>query len=206
MRRILSLITVPLLTLAAWTTPAAATGSHKKTPARPACLPSHARVVAADQQAAIYLAPEDPDYPEFLSVYGCSYTTKRSYLLGEVPAPLSGRGVKLQALAGPVVAVAYGSAGDIEVRDLANGRVLHRLFAPRNENIGPVFGLVVKSDGAVAWLSEPLAGKPYQIHAVDKTGSRLLAKSLEIEPHSLALAGSTLYWTEAGKPMSATLN
>jgi hypothetical protein len=168
-------------------------------------------VVTADAQAAVYLAPKSPEYPEFLYVYGCSYQAKRSYLLGNVPStadtPESGGGVELEALAGPVVADWYAAdPGYIEVRDLANGRVLHRLLPPGKEDTGQVWGLVVKSDGAVAWLSRPLAGGPYQVHAVDKAGSRVVAEGDEIEPHSLALAGSTLYWTEAGKPMSAVLN
>jgi hypothetical protein len=41
---------------------------------------------------------------------------------------------------------------------------------------------------------------------VDKNGSRLLASSTEIDPSSLALAGSTLYWTQGGKSMSSPLN
>jgi hypothetical protein len=202
------LLLLALLVLAA---PAGATGIHAKAASKPRCLPAHVRVVTADAQAAVYLAPEDPDYPEFLGVYGCSYKAKRSYLVGNVPStaggPGNGEGVELEALAGPVVADWYAAArGYIEVRDLANGRVLHRLFESSEEVIGPVWGLVVKSDGAVAWLSEPVAGGPYQVHAVDKAGSRVVAEGEEIEPHSLALAGSTLYWTEAGKPMSTTLN
>jgi hypothetical protein len=157
------------------------------------------------------MAPENLESPEFLGVYGCSYAHKRSYFLGRVP-PLGGGpgnngGVEIEALAGPVVAYwEAGSPGDIEVRDLVNGRVLRQISAPGTENIGPVSGMVVKSDGAVAWISEPLAGGPCEVHAVDKNGSRLLASSTEVDPSSLALGGSTLYWTQDGKPMSSSLN
>jgi len=67
--------------------------------------------------------------------------------------------------------------------------------------------IVAKSDGAVAWIVESRTYEDgYQVHAVDRTGSRLLAVCSDIEPHSLALAGSILRWTQGGKPMSASLN
>ena len=71
--------------------------------------------------------------------------------------------------------------------------------------------MVVKSDGAVAWIAENEIGPPhgppeYEVNAVDKTGNRTLAAGTDIAPSSLALAGSTLYWTQGGKPMSAPLN
>jgi hypothetical protein len=64
--------------------------------------------------------------------------------------------------------------------------------------------IVVKSDGSVAWIVE--SSSEYQVRAVDKSGSRVLSSGTNIDPHSLALAGSTLYWTQGGKPKSAMLN
>ena len=87
---------------------------------------------------------------------------------------------------------------------------------PGTVGIGNVVSLVVKSDGAVAWIAEDgevvspsnpsVKVSAFEVEAVDASGSRLLASGAEIEPHSLALAGSTLYWTQGGKSMSATLN
>jgi hypothetical protein len=103
----------------------------------------------------------------------------------------------------------------VVVENLRTGRVLHKVptgtSSPGAVGIGPVVSLVVKSDGAVAWIVEneiPARHVPaeYEVHAVDKTGNRLLASGSDIDPHSLALAGSTLYWTQGGKPMSAPLN
>ncbi len=193
-------------------TTANASNHHKRTP--PRCPPhrAHAHVLKANRLAELYTAPEDPEYPEFLGVYGCTYENKRSYFLGNVPEPNvggpgSGTGVSLETLTGTVVADWYAdSPGSIAVRNLANGRVLHRIFAPGNENIGPVSALVVKRDGAVAWISTPLASGPHQVHAVDNAGSRLLASSEIVEPKSLVLVGSTLYWAEAGKRRSAVLH
>ena len=45
----------------------------------------------------------------------------------------------------------------------------------------------------------------YDLYALDSSGERLLASGTELAPSSLALAGSTLYWTQGGRPFSAGL-
>jgi hypothetical protein len=173
-------------------------------------------------------------------IFGCTYGSKRSFAISGPPAfSAEGGGEATHyTLAGAVLA--YASLGvelvpppgvtewKVVVENLRNGRMLHEVPTgtasapamtsapggirnPRYVGIGPVVSLVVKSDGAVAWIVEneiPARHVPaeYEVHAVDKTGSRLLASGAEIDPHSLALAGSTLYWTQGGKPMSAALN
>jgi hypothetical protein len=82
--------------------------------------------------------------------------------------------------------------------------------------VGNVVAIVVKSDGAVAWIAEDYertlgTGTPsvtpyFDVEAVDKSGSRLLASGTDIDPSSLALAGNTLYWMQGGQPASAPLN
>ena len=86
---------------------------------------------------------------------------------------------------------------------------------PRPENASKVIGagftsaVVVKSDGAVAWINEHPLGRleetEYEVHTLDGTGNRVLASGTDIGAHSLALAGSTLYWTQGGEPFSARL-
>jgi hypothetical protein len=191
-------------------------------------------VVLADSQAEVYLAPEEAALPEFLGFYGCSYKDRRSYFLGSPPEYSEfGNGIRLETLAGPIVAFAGGYAGQtygttwlIVVRDLRDGKVLHSVPTgtpihpqpPRTEDgitgqdvgIGPAMAIVVKSDGAVAWIAQDAVegGLPYkyQVHVLDGSGSRVLAEGPEVAPASLALVGSTLYWTQGGKPFSATLN
>jgi hypothetical protein len=191
----------------------------------PKCPPAHSDVVAADTQAQVYeihgrLSSE---------AFGCSYRDKRSFELGE-PAECGGSdecpGVGFETLTGPIVAYeeSYGEKGGpvasnlVVVRDLRKGRVLHRVPTgtaqlPRPQVVGDggVVAIVAKADGAVAWIvqtfySSNSAPSEYEVHAVDKTGNRLLASGAQINSHSLALAGSTLYWTQGGKPMSATLD
>jgi hypothetical protein len=66
----------------------------------------------------------------------------------------------------------------------------------------------VKSDGSVAWIVDVYGSEnpvEYQVRALDRSGGRVLASGAGIAPTSLALAGSTLYWTQGGKPFSASL-
>ena len=188
------------------------------------CPPQHVHVIAADPYALVYEA-FDPPFGNDLEVYGCAYGTRLSYLLGP-PAefsPSGGGGLKGETVGGTMVAyegsLLSGQLG-IEptsrqlmiVRNLRTGRIVHRvptgtstIPTPRSIGIGPAVAIVVKSDGSVAWIVESGTSE-YQVHAVDKSGSRVLASGTNIDPHSLALAGSTLYWTQGGKPESAPLD
>ncbi|MHB1860582.1 MAG: hypothetical protein ACYCUM_10835 [Solirubrobacteraceae bacterium] len=71
--------------------------------------------------------------------------------------------------------------------------------------------LVLAPNGTVAWIEDPIklnpmeAGKPAPEVRVARTAMTfaqptLVASSSAIEPHSLALAGSHLYWSEGGQP------
>ena len=175
-------------------------------------------MIAADPHAQVYEAERNT-----LKVYGCA-GHGRSYLLGEVVAeighgPFSGVSTKTLALAG--TDVAFWEEGErsspLIVRDLRTGRMLHKLQIGTPPLIeadnGYATAIVVKSDGSVAWIvghsfgaAESLGPPPvYEVEAADKPGRRVLASGTDIDPSSLALAGSTLYWTQGGKPASALL-
>lgn len=184
-------------------------------------LGSRPHPVAIDTQAQVYgfvaKLAERPYY------YGCVYGHK-PYRLGVVPEESSG-GVEFLTLNGVMVAYQEGAFNKytplaswiIAVRNLLTGKIVHRIptgaymGTEGSTGIGSAEAIVVKSDGSVAWIatdSEEKAathGPYYQVHAVDKAGSRVLAAGSMIEPHSLALAGNTIYWTEEGKPLSASL-
>ncbi len=123
-------------------------------------------------------------------------------------------------LAGSVVAYedessTPGGAGEngfeqwiIVVRDLRNGRTLRSLPTaianPPTQGFtgnGPATDIVLKDDGSVAWIVETALASPtraaeYEVHVADKAGSRLVASGTDIDPRSLALANSTVYWTQ----------
>jgi hypothetical protein len=195
--------------------------SHQKAPAK--CPPSRSRVVAANNHAQLYEAVNPSGA---LSVYGCA-GHGRSYTLGEVlmaggHGPFFG--VELETLAGSDVAYweedteEHHERSLVIVRDLRTGRVLHKLEVGTPPAIetgdGYATAIVVKSDGSVAWIvghnfvpvESPGPPPVYEVEAIDQTGRRLLAAGTEISPRSLALVGSTLYWTQGGKPYSAALN
>jgi hypothetical protein len=98
------------------------------------------------------------------------------------------------------------------VRDLRSGRVLRSTPTGTSTNpmvvgVGPTTSIVLKKDGAVAWIVDTSGEQNrYQVHAADRSGARLLASGSDVDPSSLALAGSTLYWTQGGKAFSAALN
>jgi hypothetical protein len=226
--RQITIAIISSLVLIILTGSADAARTHKMASAQ--CPPGRSHLVVADAQAQVYEAPEAPEY---LGFFGCVYGQRRSYLLGHpliTGSPQGGGGARLYALVGPIVAFERYSTinlasetryeDEVVVRNLRNGRVLHKLPTGTpptpSENgdigVGSAQVIVLKSDGAVAWIVQiienavPKDKVTYQVHAVDKTGSRVLASGPEIAPSSLALAGSILYWTQDGKPMSAVLD
>jgi hypothetical protein len=179
-------------------------------------------VIAADQQAEIYAIRKNEEVVDY---WGCVYGQARSVEVGITNECISNGGAcggtSHLTLVGTLVArersssfPAIGNEWLIEVESLRTGRVLYSVptgltFPPEPKTVGdgPATAIVLKSDGAVAWIVDTgQANDMYQVHAVDKSGSRLLASGSDVDPSSLALAGSTLYWTEDGKPYSATLH
>lgn len=227
MRRQISVAAISMLAVLLALTSVSAARTGRKTPAR--CSPNHAHIIAADAKAEVFEAPEPPGPPEYLGVWGCVYG-HRAYFLGPLPYSSSGGGGGLEheGLAGPIVAyeesVTSGRAGTagmgewhVVVRDLNNDRLLHRvptgIPTPQNPLLvgaGFTSAIVVKTDGAVAWIVEyPVEGGAtnYEVHALNETGApRLLASATNIGPTSLALAGSNLYWSQGGQAASALLD
>lgn len=197
----------------------------------PKChLPGHSQMLTADGQAQVYETLETLD--QEAGVFGCVFGRKRTYYLGEsLPSagtPEGSKGIKLEVLSGSVVAYQYGlftpgfKEALIVVRNLRTGKILHRVPTgpskpPSSMEVGPAEAIVLKSDGAVAWIVESnyepstaknhyTSSKEYTVFALDRAGTRQLAAGRNIDPSSLTLAGSTLYWTQGGVPSSTRLN
>jgi hypothetical protein len=180
------------------------------------CLTLHRRLVAVDTRAQVFLAPA---FLGNLYVYGCA-SGHRPYLIGRFPECAGSSGcnaVQRETLAGATLAyeefttTLNEDVRFVVVRDLRSARVFHRVpsAAPRPPAAGPgnLTAMVVKANGSAAWIVEVFSDpREYEVRAVDTAGARRLALGKDVRPGSLALVGSTLYWTQDGKPFSTTLN
>ncbi|MGA9286233.1 MAG: hypothetical protein WBV85_12415 [Solirubrobacteraceae bacterium] len=189
-------------------------------------------MLSADTLAQVYSRPERDGphggirWPE---MFGCAFKSGRTISLGKIrPRGGSGtagaKGTTFESLSGPFFAYEYSVAGAYRlfVRDLRSGRVVRNVPSGPSVTrfhfgVDPIVSVVVKSsDGAVAWLVEnenvlPVEpGVPneseFTLFALDKNGERQLAIGKNLDPSSLAIAGSTLYWTQGGTPSSTHLN
>jgi hypothetical protein len=176
-----------------------------------------------------------PESKGEIRVFGCDNRHKVTYVLGVQLGECDAEGcegIAHETLAGGLVAYAeIFSTGDsrgaetersrslLIVRDLRSGRVLRKLptgtsTEPRDVGLGEPSSLVMRSTGAIAWIvyktgvACPTAPVHwcYEVHVDDKSGARVVASGTDIDPLSLALAGSTLYWTQGGKPAATMLN
>jgi hypothetical protein len=153
------------------------------------------------------------------SIYGCATAGQRSYLLARDSLrpgqPHAGR----FALAG--VVVAYGetrsgvdtASAEVIVRRLDSGRTL-RSLAALTQPVGPesfqsVDSVVVKSDGAVAWIAVARSinghGAQAEVDRADRRGQSRLDSGPGIDSGSLRLRGSALSWHHAGARRTARL-
>jgi hypothetical protein len=186
-------------------------------------------VIARNTQAEIYRLRERTSDAATYEYRGCVYGSQRSLRLGLELVSCGPSGcvtVKHVTLAGTTVAYetyvssvagngeVFESKRYIVVLELRGGRILHKV--PTGTSRAPGAGLigdgetraiVVKDDGSVAWINDKFQKENrFEVHALDATGERVLAVGSNIAPSSLALAGSTLYWTQGGKPFSVTLS
>jgi hypothetical protein len=219
--------------LAGWSS--TATGARHR---QAKCPNSVTAIVIADAQIEVYEAPGQGANEGLVVAYGCAYAQGRSYRLGVVEgencvgSETGGcGGIKLVTLAGSVVAYTEGTGSSSEsinrivVRNLRGGRILHRVptgtrVHPRRGYVGSGLAraLVVKSDGAVAWIAENdeltvEEATYYEVHRIDRAGSQVLASGNDINPFSLALSSNTyrgappeVYWSQGGKAFSTPLN
>jgi hypothetical protein len=202
------------------------------------------KVLLINPLAQIYEQPEPGC--GFETFYGRARGAKRRFELGLPPPEIgSASGInQIQhlALSGTMAAFEHRSGGAVEstryedwvvVRDLRTGRVVYHVpsGAPLHPKagyvgVGQLVSLVVKSDGAAAWIAEDYERTPlesehpfFDVETVDDSGSHLLASGEDIDPSSLALSvgasnvgerersvtGTVVYWRKGGVPSSAEL-
>jgi hypothetical protein len=163
-----------------------------------ACSAPAAKTTFATASARVFRVPGG-------RTYACLYRVGRSVSLG---TSYVGSGPSLDKLerirlAGPYVAYVrfdYDhtfTTSRLAVRDLRTGRVVQRA-GPLTSR---VTDLELTQTGAAAWISDDGA-RSYEVWGPN--GKRLDAGT-DIDPRSLAVAGSTVYWTRGGRSFSAYL-
>ena len=189
----------------------------------PGCSPLPSRVLTVDARAKVYQVTgtlvRGCEIPGTGKIFGRVRGSRRAYLLEAAPFGTTEGigGLASLTLAGTTVAYEnyfedFGPGAPrtnmMEVRNLRTGRLIHRVPMIAHEYESPPdpgsATTVLKPDGAVAWIV--LNAGEYEVHVVDRAGSRVLAVGSDIEPHSLTLDASKLHWTQGGEPMSASLS
>ena len=176
------------------------------------CATSGRTIDAGPGGRVFYRRTRDPD-----RVYLCSYGTGRRTPIGwddcfnaaEVQLTrFSRRFLAVDALScGP-----GGTASTLDLRRTRDGRRIRRVAAAPSMagSLADVTDLVLRGDGTMAWIVElrdsPTSPPRYELRrSASGSSSSVLAQGSDLAPGSLALAGSTLYWTQAGTPRSAPL-
>jgi hypothetical protein len=203
-----------LAVLASCGTSAASSGSATSATARGHCGPANASAtaLASGLQARVYSSHG--------GVYGCSFAVGRSFRLGNVARSIREARVQPVAVAGNDAAYGLSRFGvdtigtGVVVRRLTDGKRLRESPATRAgvvEGAQSVGSVVVRSDGAVAWIGVERSiigrGEAIEVHAANgpASGDRVLDSGAQIVPGSLQLRGSTLTWTTGAATRHATL-
>jgi hypothetical protein len=197
---------LPALALALGPPPARAAAAP-----RDACFPSGARTLEASKRARVFsVRARGGARP----VFACLHATGRRVRLGDRIDCL-GQAARDFRLAGRFVGFIAefcptpgGSGASLGLVDLRGGRV--RLVSGLFAFGGGVTDFVLKANGSAAWIERPEVGAPASTpHLVmkrDADGRAQLASGSDIDSSSLALAGSTVYWTQGGAPRAAILD
>jgi len=177
-----------------------------------ACHPAGARTLASDSAARVYALGG--------SVYGCSERTGRRTHLGQTRSCIGTPRIGAVAVAGDLAASALQlcevdtGRAQVIIRRLTDGRRLMSASAftgaPPPESYTSVDSLVLRADGALAWIASASSivrpTREREVHRWQHSGPSLLDAGVLIAPASLRLHGSLqVRWTDGGTLRTATL-
>jgi hypothetical protein len=175
------------------------------------CGPRSAHTLAGDSVARVYSSAG--------KAYGCAAGGARSYRLGKTGNCSGGEQIQTVRVSGRIAAYGLETCGvdtgnaTVNVRRLTTGVALTQ--SPATTNIGvegfqSIDSLVVKADGAVAWIATATSiGKPTfirQLQRSDTRGFSVLDSGRAVGAKSLTLHGSKLSWRHAKAVRTATLH
>ncbi len=186
------------------------------------CRATGSRTVVATNQGRIFTIRDRLAGRPVTFYFGCLYRVNRAFALGR---DFQGRTftdtLRHARLAGPYAGYAVtstveqpcGSAAEVRVKDLRTGRMEQR--APGAAQSGPerITDLELKPNSSVAWIATtcvPAGPGRDEVRAIDGDGRRTLDTGVDgaaddVQGASLALSGSTLYWTKGGAAVTARL-
>jgi hypothetical protein len=176
------------------------------------CAPAGARIIRSDQRAQVYALQN--------AVYGCADRPRRTTKLGNTTVCVAAARVDRVALAGDIVAYGVDRCGvdtgftTVVVRRLSDGKRLAGYAAVNDpgllESYQSIGSIVVKSDGAVAWIGAEHSiigqGSRIEVDGVQHGKRAVLDSGSGIVGSSLRLRGSTLTWRHASTTRTATLS
>jgi hypothetical protein len=175
-----------------------------------ACGPSAARTLAHDAVARVYASGGN--------AYGCVVGRAGKIRLGAVGLSPGRAHIEAVRVAGRIAAYGLLRSGVdtgvaiVNVRRLTTGKLLAQRPATTRvgvEGFRSVDSLVLKSDGAVAWIATARSiGPPKfirQVQLLDGGGFRRLDSGPEVVASSLTLHRSRLSWKHGAATRTATL-
>lgn len=190
---------------------------------RPACSSAGSKTVKATERARVFSKRGRLGSYRVTRLYGCLYGRNARFRLSILGEPgIFVTSVPHIRLVGNFVGYAEeyegpagGRYGQIRVRSLRTGveSFTETGAPPDSEDITTtrnITDLELRATGAAAWIVEvPLATgaeqSTFQVHMRGAGGRTMLDAGPDVVPDSLALSGSTLYWTRGGLPRSARL-
>jgi hypothetical protein len=172
---------------------------------KPTC-PTAGVTIAANEHVRVYRRGSSSSY----TAYACATKTGRVRKLGTFDREEGG--ARLFRIAGTRVAFddlscGGGSAGCIGAVRVVEVRSGARRAAANASGTGIARDLELTRTGAIAWTRAPASGQPDagELRKLDADGEAVLDAGPDLDKESLAVSGSTLYWTRGGMPRSAQL-
>jgi hypothetical protein len=153
-----------------------------------------------DEEIAVIYA----QYPRTSKTIVCRFRTGRRFTLPDFTSHYQRTGNFLLHAGHP----GCGEGPDtvpLQSRSLIDGRVIARASVRIATGCLTIQTVLRGSDGAFAYILDPLGGQPVRVVAVRRTGSQVLDPGPGVEFGSLTLSGSTLTWRNAGAQRTATL-
>ncbi|HEX8068068.1 MAG TPA: hypothetical protein VF520_16240 [Thermoleophilaceae bacterium] len=195
---------------------AIAAGTGTAASARGTCSPSKSTTVAQSEAVRVYTRTATVDGQRTKVFYACAFNTRRPFRLPVNELGVDGYGPF--ALAGRYVAFGYhpscGACADeanvVYVMDAVARTARHHVIVDDDDDgVKSAFtDLEATRQGSAAWIARDTgSAATVQVQKVEGSSDTPVAldSGADVELRSLALSGTTLYWTRGGVPKSATL-